>query len=190
MPYALASILAFMGTSLDIIDRWKGRPPRTFLPQALMFGLLNVAGAILLYDLGNYIDTVKDIKNVMLRALLIGVSYQIIIRSKLTTIGQQPIGIEWFYEKVKGLFEWWIKERVGKARLNRLPELRQLSLDSAMTRFDDLLIASVTMGVDEKGHLRAWAVGIYADPHPDDWKKDTLVRKIIDIEIPDATVGG
>lgn len=186
MPYTLAAILAFMGTVLDLVDRWKDRPLRTYLPQAVAFGLLNAAGAMLLYDLGGYIDAVREIKNVMLRALVVGVSYQVIIRSRLTTIGKQPVGVEWFYEKAKGLFEWWIRESVGKARLKRLPQLRTLSLDAAMTRFDDLLIASATISTDEKAKLRAWAAGIYADPHPDDWKKDTLVRRIVDIEIPDA----
>lgn len=189
MPYALASILAFMGTILDIIDHWKDRPARTYLLQALIFGLLNAAGAVLLYNLGNNIDAVKEIKNTMLRALVIGVSYQVIIRSRLTTIGKQPIGVEWFYEKAKGLFEWWIREWVGKARLKRLPELRALSLDMAMTRFDDLLIASATIATEEKSRLRVWAAGIYADAHPEDWKKDTLVRRIVDIEIPDAADG-
>jgi hypothetical protein len=188
MPYALASVLAFMGTALDIIDRWKGRPARTFLPQAFAFGILNAAGAILLYNLGNHIDAVREIKNTMLRALVVGVSYQVIIRSRLTTIGKQPVGVEWFYEKAKGLFEWWIRESVGKARLRRLPELRALSLDTAMTRFDDLLIASATLSTEEKDRLRVWAAGVYADAHPEDWKKDTLVRKIVDIEIPDAAV--
>lgn len=186
MPYALASILAFMGTGLEIIDRWKGRPARTFLPHALAFGFLNAAGAALLYDLGNYVDALREIHNVMLRALVVGVSYHVIIRSKLTTIGKQPVGVEWLYDKFKGLFEWWIRESIGKARLDLLPELRKLSLDAAMTRFDDLLIAAVAIATEEKDKLRIWAAGIYADPHPDDWKKDTLVRKIIDIEIPDA----
>jgi hypothetical protein len=186
MPYALASILAFMGTALDIIDRWKDRPPRTFLLQTVSFGLLNAAGGAILYNLGSHIDAVSGIHNEMLRALVIGVSYQVIIRSRLTTIGKQPVGVEWFYEKAKGLFEWWIRESVGNARLERLPELRKLSLDAAMTRFDDLLIASAALSTEEKVQLRAWAAGIYADPHPDEWKRDTLVRRIVDIEIPDA----
>lgn len=186
MPYALASILAFMGTVLDIVDRWKDRPVRTFLLQAAAFGLLNAAGAALLYNLGGYIDAVKEIKNVMLRALIVGISYQVIIRSRLTTIGKQPVGVEWFYEKAKSLFEWWIRECVGRARLKRLPELRAMTLDMAMTRFDDLLVSSATISTDEKGRLRVWAAGIYSDAHPEDWKKDTLVRKIVDIEIPDA----
>lgn len=189
MPYALASALAFLGTTLDIIDRWKGRPPRTFLPQAVAFGLLNAAGAMLLYNMGNHIDALKEIQNTMVRALVVGISYQIIIRSKLTTIGKQPVGVEWFYEKAKGLFEWWIRESVGRARLKRLPELRALSLDMAMTRFDDLLISSFTIPAEEKDRLRVWAVGVYADAHPEDWKKDALVRRIVDIEIPEGVDG-
>jgi hypothetical protein len=186
MPYAVASVLAFLGTTLDLIDRWKGRPPRTFLPQATAFGILNGAGAMLLYNFGGHIDTLKEIESAMLRALIIGISYQIIIRSRLTTIGKQPVGVEWFYERVKSLFEWWIKESVGKARLQRLPELRALSLDAAMTHFDDLLISSVTIASDEKDKLRVWAVGVYSDTHPVEWKKDSLIRRIVDIEIPDA----
>lgn len=186
MPYALASVLAFMGTTLDIVDRWKGRPPRTFLPQAAAFGLLNAAGAMLLYNFGGHIDSLKEIQSTMLRALIVGISYQVIIRSRLTTIGKQPVGVEWFYEKAKSLFEWWIRESVGKARLNRLPELRAMSLDAAMTRFDDLLVSSVTMASEEKDKLRVWAVGVYSDAHPEVWKKDSLIRRIVDIEIPDA----
>lgn len=189
MPYALASFLTFLGTALDIIDRWKGRPPLTFLPQAVAFGVLNAGGAVLLYNLGGHIDALKEIQNTMLRALVVGISYQIIIRSRLTTIGKQPVGVEWFYEKVKSLFEWWIRESVGKARLNRLPQLRALSLDATMTRFDDLLISSVTMAPDEKDKLRVWAVGVYSDSHPVEWKKDSLIRRIVDIEIPDAVDG-
>lgn len=186
MPYALASILAFLGTTLDIIDRWKGRPSRTFLPQAAAFGLLNAGGAMLLYNFGGQIDALKEIQSAMLRALIIGISYQIIIRSRLTTIGKQPVGVEWFYEKVKSLFEWWIRESVGKARLKLMPQLRMLSLDAAMTRFDDLLISSVTITSEEKDRLRVWAVGVYSDAHPEDWKKDALVRRIVDLEIPDG----
>lgn len=189
MPYALASFLAFLGTILDIIDRWKDRPARAFLPQAVAFGALNGCGAVLLYSVANHIDAVKEIKNEMLRALVIGLSYQVIIRSRLTTIGKQPVGVEWFYERAKGLFEWWIRESVGKARLKRLPELRAMSLAMAMTRFDDLLIASASIGAEEKTRLRVWAAGVYADAHPEDWKKDTLVRRIVDIEIPDAADG-
>jgi len=185
-PYGLASVLAFLGTIIDIVDRWKDRPVRTYFPQAFIFGLLNGMGAVLLYNLGNNIDAVKEIKNTMLRALVIGVSYQVIIRSRLTTIGKQPIGVEWFYDKAKGLFEWWIRESVGNARLKRLPQLRTFSLDAAMTRFDDLLISSATLTPEEKTQLRAWAAGIYADPHPEDWKKDTLIRRIVDLEIPDG----
>ena len=96
MPYALASVLAFLGTTLDLIDRWKGRPSRTFLPQATAFGLLNAAGAMLLYNFGGQIDSLKEVQSAMLRALIVGISYQIIIRSRLTTIGKQPIGVEWF----------------------------------------------------------------------------------------------
>jgi hypothetical protein len=186
MPYALASVLAFLGTALDLIDRWKGRPPRTFLPQATVFGLLNAGGAMLLYNFGGHIDSLKEIQSTMVRALIIGLSYQIIIRSRLTTIGKQPVGVEWFYEKVKSLFEWWIRESVGKARLKRLPVLRALSLDAAMTHFDDLLVSSVTIPADEKDRLRVWAVGVYSDSHPEPWKKDSLIRRIVDIEIPDA----
>lgn len=187
MPYALACILAFMGAALDIIDRWKGRPARTFLPQAMAFASLNAAGAAVLYNMGNHIDAVREISNVMLRSLVVGVVYQLIIRSKLTTIGKQPVGFEWFYEKAKGLFEHWIRESVGKARLERIPKLRKLSLDATMTRFDDLLTASSTFDSAEKGRLRVWAAEIYADRHPDDWKRDALIRRIIDIEIPDAS---
>lgn len=185
-PYGLASVLAFLGTIIDIVDRWKDRPVRTYIPQAFLFGLLNGMGAVLLYNLGNNIDAVKGIQNTMLRALVIGVSYQVIIRSRLTTIGKQPIGVEWFYDKAKGLFEWWIRESIGSARLKRLPQLRMLSLDAAMTRFDDLLISSAALTTDEKTQLRAWAAGIYADSHPEEWKKDTLVRRIVDLEIPDG----
>lgn len=186
MPYTLASLLAFMGTSLDLIDRWKGHPLRTFLGQSIAFGLLNVAGAMLLYNMGSYVDAIKNIENAMLRALVIGLSYQVIIRSKLTTIGKQPIGIEWIFERIKGLFEWWIRSSIGNARLKRLPELRKLTLDGAMMRLDDLLISSAVLSSDEKSQLRIWGAGIYADPHPDEWKKDTLIRRIVDIEIPDA----
>lgn len=185
-PYALASVLAFLGTIIDIVDRWKDRPVRTYIPQAFLFGFLNGLGAVLLYNLGNNIDAVKEIQNTMLRALVIGVSYQVIIRSRLTTIGKQPIGVEWFYDKAKGLFEWWIRESIGGARLKRLPELRMLSLDAAMTYFDDLLISSATLTTDEKTQLRAWAAEIYADSHSEDWKKDTLIRRIVDVEIPDG----
>lgn len=186
MPYALSSVLAFLGTTLDLVDRWKGRPPRTFLPQAIAFGLLNSAGAMLLYSFGGHIESLKGIQSEMLRALIVGLSYQIIIRSRLTTIGKQPVGVEWFYERVKSLFEWWIKESVGKARLKRLPVLRALSLDAAMTHFDDLLVSSVTIASAEKDKLRIWAVGVYSDTHPVEWKKDSLIRRIVDIEIPDA----
>jgi hypothetical protein len=186
MPYALASVLAFLGTTLDLIDRWKGRPSRTFLPQATAFGILNAGGAMLLYNFGGQIDSLKEVQSAMLRALIVGISYQIIIRSRLTTIGKQPIGVEWFYEKVKSLFDWWIRESVGKARLRRLPELRALSLDATMTHFDDILVASVTIPADEKDRLRVWAVGVYSDSHPENWKKDSLIRRIVDIEIPDA----
>lgn len=189
MPYALASILAFMGTTLDIVDRWKGRPPRTFLPQAAAFGILNAGGAMLLYNMGGHIDALKEIQNTMLRALVVGISYQMIIRSRLTTIGKQPVGVEWFYEKAKGLLEWWIRASVGKARLKRLPELRALSLDMAMTRFDDLLISSFTIPAEEKDRLRVWAVGVFSDAHSEDWKKDALVRRIVDIEIPEGVDG-
>lgn len=187
MPYTLASVLAFIGTTLDIIDRWKGRPPRTFLPQAAAFGVLNAAAAALLYNMGGYIDALKEIQNTMLRALVVGISYQVIIRSRLTTIGKQPVGMEWFYEKAKGLFEWWIRASVGSARLKLLPELRALSLDALMTRFDDLLIASFTIPAEEKDRLRVWAVGVYADARPEDWKKDALIRRIVDIEIPEGS---
>lgn len=189
MPYALASVLAFLGTTLDIVDRWKGRPPRTFLPQAAAFGILNAAGAMLLYNFGGQIDSLKEIKSAILRALIVGISYQIIIRSRLTTIGKQPVGVEWFYEKAKSLFEWWIRASVGRARLKRLPELRALSLDTAMTRFDDLLISSFTITSEEKDRLRVWAVGVYGDTHSEDWKKDALVRRIVDIEIPEGSDG-
>jgi len=189
MPYALASALTFLGTALDIVDRWKGRPPLTFLPQAVAFGILNAGGAMLLYNMGGHIDALKEIQNAMVRALVVGISYQIIIRSRLTTIGKQPVGVEWFYEKVKSLFEWWIRESVGRARLNRLPQLRAMSLDAAMTRLDDLLISSVTITSDEKDKLRVWAVGVYSDSHPVEWKKDSLVRRIVDLEIPEGLDG-
>ena len=189
MPYALASVLVFMGTTLDIVDRWKGRPSRTFLPHATVFGLLNAAGAMLLYNMGGHIDALKEIQNTMVRALVVGISYQVIIRSRLTTIGKQPVGVEWFYEKAKSLFEWWIRESVGSARLKLLPELRALSLDGAMTRFDDLLIASFSIPAEEKDRLRVWAVGVYGDTNSEDWKKDALVRRIVDIEIPEGSDG-
>lgn len=187
MPYALASILVFMGTTLDIVDRWKGRPSRTFVPHAAAFGILNAAGAMLLYNMGAHIDALNGIQNTMLRALVVGLSYQVIIRSRLTTIGKQPVGVEWFYEKAKSLFEWWIRESIGSARLKLLPELRALSLDTAMTRFDDLLIASFSIPAEEKDQLRVWAAGVYGDANSEDWKKDALVRRIVDIEIPEGS---
>lgn len=144
---------------------------------------------MLLYNMGGHIDALKEIQNTMLRALVVGISYQMIIRSRLTTIGKQPVGVEWFYEKAKGLFEWWIRASVGKARLKRLPELRALSLDMAMTRFDDLLISSFTIPAEEKDRLRVWAVGVFSDAHSEDWKKDALVRRIVDIEIPEGVDG-
>lgn len=153
----------------------------------MIFGVLNALVAAAFFHFGSLIEPLKDIENPFGRAFIAGISYQVLVRSRITTVGDQPIGLEFFYEKIKGIVEWGIRKNVERSRSTRYEELQALSLEKLVARFDLRIAASVSIPGAQKEALLQWIVTMYTDKaETPDHKKQAISRKLLDLEIPDG----
>lgn len=157
---------------------------RKFYSWAGIFILANAALAIILYFSFRDISTLHSL-NSSLRALIIGASYLVLVRSKLATIKVQsdeiPLGFEYVYNGAKdfvykGMNRVSIQALTAEAAAmvgNR--SLKELALETKAYITNNNLLSE-----NDKNLRKSWLLKVLQDNTSDEEKSVTLATYILD----------
>jgi hypothetical protein len=157
---------------------------RKFYSWAGIFILANAALSIILYFSFRDISTLHSL-NSSLRALIIGASYLVLVRSKLATIKVQsdeiPLGLEYVYNGAKdfvykGMNRVSIQALTAEAAAmvgNR--SLKELALETKAHITNNNLLSE-----NDKNLRKSWLLNVLQDNTSDEEKSVTLATYILD----------
>jgi hypothetical protein len=180
---AIAALLTFFDIARTFYMPSATKRKVTFLLWAVFFVLVNGALACLLYQ------AVKDFSsfssyNPYLKAILVGASYLVLIRSKLATIKVQneevPLGLEYVYNGAKE-FVYKQMNRISTQALTE--EAATLAGQKTLKELASTASAYITnnnlLSEQDKTARKAWLVKILQDATTEEDKRITLATYLL-----------
>ncbi len=179
---AIAALLTFFDIARTFYMP-SGKRRVNFLLWAVLFVLANGLLASLLYQAVKNFGSLASLSP-YLRAVVVGASYLVLVRSKLATIKVQneevPLGLEYLYNAAKE-FVYKGMNRISIAGLTE--EALSLTQGQTLKQLATTVSAYITnnnlLSEQEKTARKAWLLKVLQDSTTDDEKSVTLATYIL-----------